>query len=483
MTADPLKRRLHPAGVLVMVAARARELVILVVLAVVNRGETDLLGNWFYFAGIPIVVLLGIVRWYRFRYWIEGDQFRVEDGALIRKRAYIPLDKVQTVDLTAGILQRMLGLVKLQIKTGAAGTQADLTAITREEADRLRSLLRPNVASVDALDAAPSTIGDRGGATVYRLTAKELLLAGATSGQLAVVAAMVSWVFSQASDTIIDTVVRSIESLAVGDSVVTTSPLVIAALIAGGLIVSWAGATIWAVARYGRFSVSRQGPNIIVRRGLLEQQEITLPAERIQAVRYHETLLRQPLGYGALYVETVGHTEAKSRASYLHPFVRRDAYRALIADLLPQFDVVVAYTRPPKRALPRFFIKPTVIVSLIVGASMLLSPWAALGFFTLPVIWLFAYLGWRDTGVSLGENVAVVRSRGLRRTTAYLQRHTAQVAQTTASLLQRRRDVASVHMTVATGVTGRTFVARDLDSGDAWRTMRWVLEGTRGREV
>jgi len=75
----------------------------------------------------------------------------------------------------------------------------------------------------------------------------------------------------------------------------------------------------------------------------------------------------------------------------------------------------------------------------------------------------------------LGDEVAVVRSRGIRRTTAYLRRATAQVAQTSAPWLQRRRSVATVHLTVATGVTGRTFAARDLDAAEAWRAMQWVL--------
>ena len=130
---EPEKRRLHPAGVLVMVAARAKELFLLLVLAFFDGSRADGL-SWFYVASISFVVMLGFVRWYRFRYWFEGDHFRVEDGAIVRKRAFIPLDKVQAVDISAGVTQRLLGLVKLEVKTGAAGTQAELTAITEAEA-------------------------------------------------------------------------------------------------------------------------------------------------------------------------------------------------------------------------------------------------------------------------------------------------------------------------------------------------------------
>jgi putative membrane protein len=470
----PVKHRLHPAGALVMVAGRARELVFLVALAIFGGGETDETA-WVYLALMPVVVILAFVRWYRFRYWLEDDHFRVEDGAIIRKQAYIPLDKVQAVDISAGLVQRVLGLVKLQVKTGAAGTQAELSTITRAEAARLRALLRP-----DGDEAAESATNDDASpgpsSTVHRLTPRELVLAGATSGQLAVVGAMVGWLFSRIQDSVLELAIARLQSYVGGEVLLPTSPYVVAGLIGVGALLAWVLATLWSVAKYARFSVERRGRNIVVCRGLVEQQQIILPAGRVQAVRYTESLVRQPFGYGALYVETVGHAEEKGKASYLHPFVHRDACRALLADLLPQFDVDVSYVRPPRRALPRFLVAPMSILLLLVLAGVLfVTPWMAVGLALAPLIGIAGYVSWRDTGLSLGADVAVVRSRGARRTTAYLRRNTAQLTQTTASVLQRRRKVASVHLTVATGVAGRTFVARDLDATEAWRAMGWAL--------
>ncbi|MEQ9325646.1 MAG: PH domain-containing protein [Polyangiaceae bacterium] len=468
---EPEKRRLHPAGVLVMVAARAKELFLLLVLAFFDGSRADGL-SWFYVASISFVVMLGFVRWYRFRYWFEGDHFRVEDGAIVRKRAFIPLDKVQAVDISAGVTQRLLGLVKLEVKTGAAGTQAELTAITEAEARHLTERLQPDVVVAEASTEVAAPLPRK----VYRMTTRELLLAGATSGQLAVVGAMVGWVLSRVEETLLKVVVDRAQSYASGGVLAPSSPYAVVVLVAVGFVVTWTLATLWSAAKFGNFTLERRGGNLVVRRGLVEQQQVTLPVERIQAVRYHESLMRQPLGYGALYVETVGHAEAEGKSSFLHPFIHRDAVRPLLAELLPQFDVETRFVRPPRRALRRFLVVPTTIVLVVVAiGGFLVSPWIGLGLAALPLVWLVGYVSWRDTGLSLGDDVAVVRSRGLRRTTAYLRRGTAQIARTTASLLQRRRRVATVHLTVATGVTGRTFSARDLDATQAWEAMRWVL--------
>lgn len=47
------------------------------------------------------------------------------------------------IDITEGLIQRMFGLVKVEIKTAGGGTEkATISAITRSDAVQLRTLLR-----------------------------------------------------------------------------------------------------------------------------------------------------------------------------------------------------------------------------------------------------------------------------------------------------------------------------------------------------
>lgn len=481
MTSEVTRHRLPLKGVLVMAFDGSKAIAVVFVFGLMSGDAKTLLVNALTLLGFGVLMaVVGFLRWLRYEYWFEDGEFRVQEGLLSRKRTFIPLDKVQAVDVTSGLLQRLLGLVKLEIKTGASGSQATLSALTREDAERVRARLRPDDAQRD--QAAPT---DHTAASTYRLTPRQLMLAGATSGRIGVVAGGVAWLLSQFDELVVERVMQTFEldeSLDLGalEALAQVSPFLVAAIAVGGLFVSWIGAVVWELLRYGNFQVSLRGDQLVVQRGVFEQRQITLPVKRVQAVRYHETILRQPFGHGTLYVETVGHGEEAGQSSTtLHPFISRAECRRLIADLVPQFDVPIDYVSPPRRALPRFFIKPTLIVALAVGVAAWLWTPAMAGAVVLPLVWWVAYVNWRDTGLSLGDEVAVVRGRHwLRRTTAILLRGTTQMAGTSASIFQRRRRLATVVLTVATGPVGRTFGARDLDETQAWRALQWVLPAT-----
>ncbi len=62
-----------------------------------------------------------VLAWRRFTYRMEDDEFRVESGVITKKKKYISLERIQTVNTSEGIFQRIFGLVRVQIET-AGGT-------------------------------------------------------------------------------------------------------------------------------------------------------------------------------------------------------------------------------------------------------------------------------------------------------------------------------------------------------------------------
>lgn len=81
-----------------------------------------------------------VLAWRRFTYRMEEDEFRVESGVITKKKKYISLERIQTVNTSEGIFQRIFGLVRVQIETagGTDGPEVSLTAITKAEAEQLK---------------------------------------------------------------------------------------------------------------------------------------------------------------------------------------------------------------------------------------------------------------------------------------------------------------------------------------------------------
>jgi len=88
------------------------------------------------------LALLGVTR--RFRAWAYAereDDLLVRRGVLVRRTSVVPYGRMQYVDVTAGPLDRRLGLAQVVLHTAAAATDAAIPGLDSREADRLRDRL------------------------------------------------------------------------------------------------------------------------------------------------------------------------------------------------------------------------------------------------------------------------------------------------------------------------------------------------------
>ena len=71
----------------------------------------------------------------------RADDLLVRHGLLVRRLSIVPYGRMQFVDVTAGPLERLLGLATVQLHTAAAASDARIPGLTAAEAARLRDRL------------------------------------------------------------------------------------------------------------------------------------------------------------------------------------------------------------------------------------------------------------------------------------------------------------------------------------------------------
>jgi membrane protein YdbS with pleckstrin-like domain len=71
----------------------------------------------------------------------RAEDVLVTSGVLRRQLVVVPYGRMQFVDVTAGPLDRKLGLATVQLHTAAAATDATIPGLVPEEAARLRDRL------------------------------------------------------------------------------------------------------------------------------------------------------------------------------------------------------------------------------------------------------------------------------------------------------------------------------------------------------
>ena len=140
-----------------------------------------------------LIAVWAIVSYLRFSYRVTPEDVVVKHGVLFRQRRVIPRSRIQNVDLRAGLLQQIFGVVTARIETaGGSGTEATLQVVSRKEGVRLRNALVGRISDFipdpamqfnQAGDAGPSAAPDT---SVRRVGPLDLAIAGATSNRAGV---------------------------------------------------------------------------------------------------------------------------------------------------------------------------------------------------------------------------------------------------------------------------------------------------------
>ena len=466
-------RRQHPVAAItkVLEIIRGNFITILLILFVGGSGDEQSLFNMTWIFGTIIVLFFwGILSWLRFTYRIEDEQLIIEQGVLMHQKLYISKDRIQVIDITSGVIQRLFGLVQVEVKTAGSSTKgAQISAVTKEVAYRLRERLQPEKSAEPAEDREPAVDDASGEAKpksakdtamrTYRLGIRDLVVAASTSGSLGVALSIVGTAFSQIDQVVSEEqMIRYIESVipsSASTSLIITSVLFI-------LLLSWILSFMGTVIKYSGFRVILKEEVLVVTRGLFEKKQLTIPYDRIQALQVKEELLRQPFGYVTLKLDSAGYGDEGGKSVILFPVMPRERVAEFIRDVLPEYDHRVASVRPPSVSLRRYLFRSVLISQLIILPVWLFVPMGVYAFALVVPALVLGYAQYQDTAVGADGHTLILRYRILSRNTVIIKRHRIQTVESSSNPFQRRTGLANFSVTVASGSEGHEFTIRYL---------------------
>jgi putative membrane protein len=442
-------RRLHPAAAVARAAGNLRELALPIIGAAVlggGGGGVDR-GAMFALAGVAIALISGIASWRTTTYRVVDGTLRRRSGIFSPDDQVIPLARIQAVDTVRGPIQRLFGVVALNVQTPGGGRTAELelSALSVRAAQELREALGhpEHAAPAGAPEAVPDTL---------RLGARGLVTAALTAPQFGILVPLLVGIQS---------VLPSAERRGLPEPTsVQQVVVVLLALLAGAFVLSVLGAVV----AFGGFELERDGDRLRVRRGILQRRTASVPLSRIDGVRIVEGVLRERLGLASLRLETAGLRGEDAAARTLFPLVRRRDVPDLLARFVPDLAGGIDGLEPPPARSRRRYLTAPALLGAAAGAGLAVA---------LPALWpaipaglaLGAMLGearFRAAGLGLEAGRVVLRERRLARITVLARRHRLQAQHLRVSPLQRRGDVATLGVVLGSGTS---VAVRHLDAG------------------
>ncbi|MEU8177575.1 PH domain-containing protein [Microbispora hainanensis] len=460
-------------------------------------------GHWWSLAGVGLMVVLGMLRWFTTTYRITPEHVQVRRGLLTRKVVTVPRDRVRTVDVTSHVLHRVLGLARVEVGTGTSDRRNEgrlkLDALSAAEAARLRVELLHRSPAASAV--SPGEIGVPVGSTpapeteLARMRPEWVRFGPFTMSGLVTVGVVAGFVSRLVSE-------GNVDLGRVGPVQETwrwfremSLPLEIATVVLVLVVFVSVASTLGYVLAFGHFRLTRHPEGTLhVTRGLLTRRATTIEGRRLRGVEVTEPLLLRAVRGARLSAVTTGLRAAQGAqrggSLLLPPAPRAEAVsvaRLVLPRVLPRVaaapsasagsdasPVTVSLTPHGPAALRRRFTRAYGVHALVLAALLALWWWAGLPSWTwltvaalLPLTALLAADRYRSLGHAVTSGYLVTRWGSFSRRRAVLECDGVIGWNIERSFFQRRAGLVTLTATTAAGKQG--YQVRDVELAEALR--------------
>lgn len=413
---------------------------------------------------LGISLLLRWIAWMRFRFHLDDDDIRIEQGLINRTVRSIPYDRIQDVSIEQKLLAQMFNVGEVKFETGGGeGEDAKLSFVRMERAQELRATIRARKA--DGVRAAETSETDflQAVQPIFAMDSNRLFTLGLYSFSLVIFALLGGaaqqfdfllpfdfWDFKHWAGIA--------EKRGVSIDGISNSTRIFGAMfvLLSLIILGFASGIIRTILKEYGFRLDRTERGFRRRRGLLTKTDVVMPVNRVQAAVIITGPIRKRRGWHALKFVSLAQDSKEESDFIAAPLAK-----------LPEIWPIAAQTaiNPPDENLQfrttRFawwateLIGPlacivVAIVSVIIFADV---PFATAGWLLfVPVLFLvLAWVQWRRYSDLFDRQQLYVRKGWWRQTLTIAPQVKIQSAEISQGLIARMFGLSTLHFGIAGG--------------------------------
>ncbi len=383
------------------------------------QGSVSLRDFLLYYAGFMGVVFAGYIIWEvlfysLYEFGFSDDRFEIHSGVFFRRKREIPVDRIQNIDVSRNILQRLLGLSELRIESAGGGeTEAILRYVEYRLGEQVKSEINRRIQDTDqSVETDETDDATETRRPIFQLSGEEIFLLCLCSlhprmafSVFFILPAFFLPLFSGSGAMI----------------VVLILFLVFGFVSLGG---TWALQAAKTFERYYGYTLYWDGDKLEYTRGLLNRRSGQIPIDKIQKLNIRENAVMRFFGFASLNVETAGYSPgtAEERGSEAAiPLARKNRVVRIAAGLSGANPP--ALSRPPSRTKHFYAARYTTILLIFAGlfytinffiqgntpAKLLLSYAWTVPASLVPSTPIMAIFRWRHLGYQLQKDHFVTR--------------------------------------------------------------------------
>lgn len=338
----------------------------------------------YYFLGLTGALLLIHIRhfieFFRYRYFIEGNEFIVLSGVFSKVKTSIPINRIQSVHLIQTYLHQFTNTCELKLETaGSDKTEIVLKAIKHEQALALQALFNnKTIVSTENEQAAPIQLMGLQSMDLIKLALSEnhiktlLIIVGFAIARLDDLRQF----FGFDAETIID---QQVDQTSFGWSLLLQLSILV-------LLITLSASFIRVIIRFANMQLHSTAKGFQMQWGFIQTQQKMLLQNKVQLISWSSNFVRRMLGIQMLRFYMTGEDLVKTEQHIQLPVMQP----SLLQQLTESYQIQWPKDHAPVHSVHHAFgWRPTVIwilpLSIIAAIGLyFLNPWLMF----LPLIFL-----------------------------------------------------------------------------------------------
>jgi len=448
--------RNHSCKILYMFLKKMMEGLVLFIIIIKNHDGFG--GNLFFyvlFLMLLSMVFFSILDWYKQVFYFYKEAIYYKSGLLNVKIREIPFQRVTTVDLTEGILDKIFGTVKVKVDTGnLSKNESELSLLLdKRRALEVRSLIlnRPDHIKTDS-----KTFGKG-----YDVSATQLMLYACTSNAVAKGIGIIFVAYTFLDDYIFD-----IFDIRLLDYEITAEYLWGKAIwvVAGVILISTFLSIMQSLIQYYNFRIDAEGDKLNICYGLLNQKHYSFSRDKIKGVHMRQNALMQLFHLKTLEIESIGYGDEKGESAILFPICNAKLEEEIMDKLLPEFVYKGKIQVLPKRALLRFIWKKVLFLGILIAILMHYVSFGIAGVILLPFACWLGYMQFRNAAVGMDQELLTMSYNGMYKTKTVVKRTTVQSFEKSHSYFQKKAGLASFKVNIFSNRKYQSIKVKNLEN-------------------
>lgn len=486
-------RRYHPLSILFEFAAFLKSYAILAFVVVVNFGSDSWiarLGRILLLVSVALTIVASILKWFTRKYAVDELAFHLKSGIFEKTERTVYFDKIQNVQRHTSFLHKLFGMTSITFETGTSGMNSNVKfdALTRLEADRLESLVKEFMQlgnpTTESETEKVAVTSER--VVHFTPTRKDTIKASFTSFSFLIILVLGASLFSKVDQLF------EVEDYVEGwIASVLTSGWIIAGIVVGLIVLAVTIGVIWTFVKYGNYEIASDEERIYISKGVLDETAFSIGKKRVQAVEITQSFMKRILGLAEVKLISAGNLgDDEDEVSSLYPFLPVKRAYAMIAELLPDYQVVPDTERLPRKSLLARLIKPYWFWLIVTIPLTFFRPevfklpigWAIVSITLLVLLILSRVLGYWNTSYAVKGRFIQLSQGTFEKTTFLTRRDKIIEVSVKRTKLQQWFGVATI------GLINRAKPVRhetlpDMPIEEAQQFVKWYAERTKNVQL